>query len=206
MNTQQQPRASVYAIILKLSPESTAQIARPGVRGAVAKAAGAGHAPTVRELVSLGQTEEFARLFSEPLGYLVGLQQAGVLRAAGPFEGLTEGMYLCNATNEAETPRAITDLPDKPSENCAWAPCANSPFFWIAETAKSAAHIRPSRADLEGRYGQSSRNVDAGCDGRQGVERAVSARTNDILRTTKSCGPGAPWLALSLLMMVSRRR
>jgi len=125
---------------------------------------------------------------------------------AGPSHHLPrphkEGRHL----SEAETPRAITDLPDKPSENCAWAPCANSPFFWIAETAKSAAHIRPSRADLEGRYGQSSRNVDAGCDGRQGVERAVSARTNDILRTTKSCGPGAPWLALSLLMMVSRRR
>jgi uncharacterized protein YciI len=111
MNTQQQPRASVYAIILKLSPEFTAQIARPGVRGAVAKAAGAGHAPTVRELVSLGQTEEFARLFSERLGYLVGLQQAGVLRAAGPFEGLKEGMYLCNATNEREARRVLEEDP-----------------------------------------------------------------------------------------------
>ena len=71
MNTQQRPRASIYAIILKLSPEFTAQIARPGVGGAVAKAVGAGRAPTVQELVNLGQTEEFARLFSERLGYRV---------------------------------------------------------------------------------------------------------------------------------------
>jgi hypothetical protein len=102
MNTQQPPRASVYAIVLKLSSEFSAQIARPGVGAAVLKAANAGRAPTVRELVSLGQTAEFARLFSERLGYLVRLQQAGILRAAGPFEGLKEGMYICNATDERE--------------------------------------------------------------------------------------------------------
>lgn len=111
VNAQHQPRASIYAIILKLSPEFTAQIALPGVGGAVAKAAGAGHAPTVRELVNLGQTEEFARLFSERLGYLVRLHQAGVLRAAGPFEGLKEGMYLCNATDEREARRVLEEDP-----------------------------------------------------------------------------------------------
>ena len=110
MNTQQ-PRTSIYAIILKLSPEFTAQIARPGVAGVVAKAVGAGHAPTVRELVNLGQTEEFAGLVSERLGYLVKLRQAGVLRAAGPFEGLTEGMYLCNAADEREARRVLEEDP-----------------------------------------------------------------------------------------------
>ena len=111
MNTQQQPRASVYAIILKLSPEFTVQIARPGVGAAVVKAASAGHAPTVRELITLGQTEEFARVFSERLGYLLRLQQAGILRAAGPFEGLKEGMYLCNATDEREARRVLEEVP-----------------------------------------------------------------------------------------------
>jgi uncharacterized protein YciI len=111
MNTQQQPRASVYAIILKLSTEFTAQIARPGVLATVVKAASAGHAPTVRELMTLGQTEAFARVFSERLGYLVRLQQAGILRGAGPFEGLKEGMYLCNATDEREARRVLEEDP-----------------------------------------------------------------------------------------------
>jgi hypothetical protein len=100
MNTQQQPRASIFAIIFKLLPEFTAQIAPPGVGGAVAKAVGAGHAPTVRELMNLGQTEEFARLFSERLGYLVRL-----------LEDLKEGMYLCNATDEREARRVLEEDP-----------------------------------------------------------------------------------------------
>ncbi len=111
MNPQQQPTASVYAIILKLSPEFTAQIARPGVGAAVVKAASAGHTPTVPELMTLGQTEEFARVFSERLSYLVRLQQVGILRAAGPFEGLKEGMYLCNATDEREARRVLEEDP-----------------------------------------------------------------------------------------------
>jgi len=111
MNTQQQPTASIYAIIVKLSPQFTAQIARPGVGGAVAKALDAGRVPTVRELVNLGQAEEFAELFSERLGYLVRLRHAGVLRAAGPFEGLKGGMYLCNATDEREARRVLEEDP-----------------------------------------------------------------------------------------------
>ena len=44
--------------------------------------------------------------------------------------------------------------------------------------------------DTEGRFGQSSRNVGAGCDGRFEAlsARACPARTNDALRTAKSCG------------------
>ena len=111
MNAQQQASASVYVIILKLSSEFTAQIARPGVGAAVVRAAREGRAPTVRELVTLGQTEEFARVFSERLGYLVRLQQAGILRAAGPFEGLKDGMYLCNASDEREARRVLKEDP-----------------------------------------------------------------------------------------------
>ena len=52
--------------------------------------------------MALGQTEKFARAFVERLGYLQRLRQAGTLRAAGPFEDLREGMYLCTAADEHE--------------------------------------------------------------------------------------------------------
>jgi uncharacterized protein YciI len=102
---------NVYAIVLRLSPEFTAQLGLPGVVEAVAAAAQAGRAPTVRELVALGQTEAFAKAFSERLGYLVRLREMGVLRAAGPFDGLTEGMYLCNADDEAAARRVLEEDP-----------------------------------------------------------------------------------------------
>jgi uncharacterized protein YciI len=108
---QQQPRASVYAIILKLSPEFTAQLAIPGVVDAVTEAAQAGHAPAVWDLVMLGQKEEFARVFVERLNYLLRLQQAGILRAAGPFADLKEGMYLCSAKDEHEAQRVLEEDP-----------------------------------------------------------------------------------------------
>lgn len=101
----------VYAIILRLSPEFTKQLGYPGVVDAVAAAAAAGRAPTVRELVALGQTEAFATAFAERLGYLVRLRQSGVLRAAGPFDGLKEGMYLCNAADEAAARRILEEDP-----------------------------------------------------------------------------------------------
>ena len=105
------PKTSVYAIILKLSPEFTAQIALPGVVGVVGDAAQAGHAPTVQQLVALGQTEKFARLFVERLGYLLRLRQAGILREAGPFADLKEGMYLCNVMDEREARRVLEQDP-----------------------------------------------------------------------------------------------
>lgn len=105
------PKPSVYAILLKLSPEFTAEISLPGVLGAVADAARAGRPPTVQELVALGQTEKFARAFVDRLGYLLRLRQAGILREAGPFEDLKEGMYLCNATDEHEARRVLEQDP-----------------------------------------------------------------------------------------------
>ena len=110
-DAQQQPKPSLYAIFLKLTPEATAQIARPGVIDAVTQAARAGHAPALQELVTLGQTEAFARVFIERLGYLLRLRQAGVLRAAGPFEGLKEGMYLCSAPDERNARRILEEDP-----------------------------------------------------------------------------------------------
>ena len=59
----------------------------------------------------MGQTEEFARVFVERLGYLLLLRQVGILDAAGPFEGLRDGMYLCNATNEQEARRVLEEDP-----------------------------------------------------------------------------------------------
>jgi uncharacterized protein YciI len=103
--------SNVYAIILRLSPEFTKELGIPGVVDAVAAAAQAGRAPAARELVALGQTDTFARAFSERLGYLVRLRQSGVLRAAGPFDGLREGMYLCNAEDEAAARRVLEEDP-----------------------------------------------------------------------------------------------
>jgi uncharacterized protein YciI len=103
--------ASVYAILLKLSPAFTAEISLPGVLDAVADAARAGRPPTVQELVALGQSEKFARAFVERLGYLLQLRQAGVLREAGPFAELKEGMYLCNAADAQEAGRILQQDP-----------------------------------------------------------------------------------------------
>lgn len=105
------PKVSVYVIFLKLSPEFTAELSHPGVVGAVADAARAGSPPTVEELVALGQTEKFARAFVERLGYLLRLRQAGILREAGPFQDLKEGLYLCNATDEQEARRILEQDP-----------------------------------------------------------------------------------------------
>ena len=49
----------------------------------------------------------------------------------------------------------------------------------VADSPKSQASSALSRLDEEGRYGRSSRNVGAGCDGRGWRRRAHGARTND---------------------------
>lgn len=105
------PKTSVYVILLKLSPEFTAELAHPGIVGAVADAAQAGRPPTVKKLVALGQTEKFAQAFVDRLGYLLRLRKAGILREAGPFQDLKEGMYLCNATDEHEARRVLEQDP-----------------------------------------------------------------------------------------------
>src|SRR5262245_59224383 len=111
IHAQQQPKPFVFAIVLKLSPEFTAQLAIPGVVEAVAEAAQAGRTPSVGDLVRLGQKEEFARVFIERLNYLLRLQQAGILLTAGPFGDLKEGMYLCNAKDEHDAQRILEEDP-----------------------------------------------------------------------------------------------
>ncbi len=108
---QQPSKVSVYAIFLKLAPDATANLSHPGVMEAVAQAARAGHAPAVQDLVALGTSEAFARVFVERFGYLLRLREAGTLRAAGPFAELKEGMYLCNATDEREARRVLEEDP-----------------------------------------------------------------------------------------------
>jgi len=105
------PKTFLYGIFLKLAPAATTQIALPGVIDAVMEAARAGHAPTVHELVAFGQTEAFARVFVERLGYLLRLREAGILRASGPFADLKEGLYLCHAMDDRDARLVLENDP-----------------------------------------------------------------------------------------------
>lgn len=105
------PDCPVYAIILRLSPEFTRQLGYPGVLDAVANAAKRGQPPSVSDLTALGQSNLFANAFVERLGYLLRLREAGIIRGAGPFEGLREGMYLCNVADEAAARRVLQEDP-----------------------------------------------------------------------------------------------
>ena len=51
------------------------------------------------------------RIFVERLAYLVRLKQAGILLAAGPFEGLVEGLYLVNVPDELAARRVLEEDP-----------------------------------------------------------------------------------------------
>ena len=100
-----------YVIFLRLAPAATTNVSRPGVMDAVMEAARGGQAPSVGDLEALGQPEEFARLFVQRLGYLLKLHEAGILRGAGPFAGLKEGMYVCNVPDEREARRIMEEDP-----------------------------------------------------------------------------------------------
>ena len=101
------PTNSLYVIFLRLAPAFTANIARPGVMDAVAAAAREGRTPAPEALIALGVAADFARVFVERLGYLIELREAGVLRAAGPFDDLTEGIYICNVRDASEARRIL---------------------------------------------------------------------------------------------------
>jgi uncharacterized protein YciI len=101
----------VYVIFLRLAPAFTAKLTRPGVMDAVTDAAREGLPPTADALAALGLPEDFIRLFIERLSYLIRLPHDGVLRAAGPFAGLTEGMYICNVPAEREARRILEEDP-----------------------------------------------------------------------------------------------
>jgi hypothetical protein len=105
------PDCPVYAIILRLSPEFRRQLGYAGVLDAVVNAAKRGEPPSVSDLTALGQSHLFASAFVDRLGYLLRLRQAGIVRGAGPFEGLREGMYLCNVADEAAARRVLLEDP-----------------------------------------------------------------------------------------------
>ncbi len=99
------------AVFLRLAPEATRYLCRPGVMEAIAAAARGGQTPSVGELVALGQPEPFARLLVQRLGYLLRLREAGILRGAGPFADLKDGMYLCNVVDEQDAHRILEEDP-----------------------------------------------------------------------------------------------
>jgi hypothetical protein len=72
-----------------------------------------------------------------------------------------------------------------------------SHVFALATSGKSERCFRASRLDEEGRYGQSSRYVRRGCDG-----RGWHVRRTGPARTAKSRGPGLPTLRSSLATML----
>lgn len=104
-------RQAVYAITLTLSPRFRQQLGLPGVLEAIASAAAHGRAPHLEDLVALGQDADFASLFVERLGYLVALKASGVLKAAGPFEDLGDGMYLVTVSDEPAARRVMEQDP-----------------------------------------------------------------------------------------------
>lgn len=101
----------ICAIFLRLAPVVTANLGRPGVMDRVAEAARHGETPSADELVDCGQSEDFARRFIYRLEYLLELRRAGILKGAGPFADLKDGMYLCNVPGEHEAHRVIREDP-----------------------------------------------------------------------------------------------
>jgi len=65
--------------------------------------------------------------------------------------------------------------------------------FVFSEIMDNYAHPASAR----GTYARSSRYVGWGCGGRVGSQRDWIMPTNDIDADVKSCGPGAPVLALN---------
>jgi uncharacterized protein YciI len=100
-----------YVIFLALAPAATAELARPGVMEAVIGAMRNGRPPDVDRLIALGLAADFAGLFVERLRYLLGLREAGILRGAGPFAELKDGMYLCTVPGEPDARRILEEDP-----------------------------------------------------------------------------------------------
>jgi uncharacterized protein YciI len=103
--------AATFVIVLRLTPAFSRELSHTGVLEAVAAAAATGSAPDTVTLIALGQCPDFASVFVQRLQYLMDLKKAGILRAAGPFEGQREGMYLCTAPDEHAARRVIEEDP-----------------------------------------------------------------------------------------------
>jgi len=101
----------IYVIFLSLAPSATEELARPGVMSAVMEAMRGGRPPAVEQLTALGVAPDFAGLFVERLQYLLMLREAGILRGAGPFAELKDGMYLCNVPEERDARKILEEDP-----------------------------------------------------------------------------------------------
>ena len=99
--------------------------------------------------------------------------------------------------------------------SCSWHPHnwharfarrANVPHaVGIAGTPKSVASFHPSCVHKEGRFAIVT-NVGRGMRWTQSIEARSSRGRAMFLRTAKSCGPGAPTLALSFATLIAKRR
>lgn len=101
----------IYVIFLSLAPSVTAELARPGVMDAVMQAMRGGRPPALERLTALGVAPGFGEVFVERLQYLLMLREAGILRGAGPFAELEDGMYLCNVPEERDARRILEEDP-----------------------------------------------------------------------------------------------
>ena len=100
-----------YVIFLRLAPAFTANLTRPGVMEAVTEAARSGRPPDAATLAALGLPEDFITLFVKRMDYLLELRQSGLLRAAGPFADMSEGLYVCNVSDEPQARRILEEDP-----------------------------------------------------------------------------------------------
>jgi uncharacterized protein YciI len=100
-----------YVIFLRLAPAFAANLTRPGVMEAVTEAARSGRAPDAATLAALGLPEDFITLFVKRMDYLLELRQSGLLRAAGPFADMSEGLYVCNVPDEPQARRILEEDP-----------------------------------------------------------------------------------------------
>jgi hypothetical protein len=88
---------------------------------------------------------------------------------------------------------ASGDLPDG---HAAQNPVQSSSQEYSASRFAKISIIESDVASHKRGVSRSSRTLSTGCDGRR-APGAIIARTSGGLRTVKSCGPGAPTLALS---------
>ena len=86
-------------------------LGRPGVIDEIDASRREGRLPSVEKLKSLGLPENFSRALIERLGYLRGLHDKRIMRAAGPFPGLKDAVYVFMAGDEQEARRVIEEDP-----------------------------------------------------------------------------------------------
>ena len=105
LGNAQQPKKDTYFLTLQLSPAFMDYLWRPGVIDEIDASRREGRLPSVEKLKSLGLPENFSRALIERLGYLRGLHDKRIMRAARPFPGLKDAVYVFMAGDEQEARR-----------------------------------------------------------------------------------------------------